>query len=107
MEHDREGELQPIRRAPAPASETLTLSSSILLMPGCSPEPAEAFSVYVVAEQLPVDKGFPAVAIAGPANAGEHPWVFAPIPSSFKMPAGFKYAFFVAVVQTSAETSRR
>jgi hypothetical protein len=92
----------------AAADGTLALNGAVLLMPGCAPADSSA-KLYVIAVQIdpqtqpgprvyPRDFGqtFAAIPVAGPSNADEHPWIFAPIANALTMKAGKGYAFFVA-----------
>ena len=81
----------------APSSGMLKLRETAMLMPGCAPKtngtPAK---LYIVIAKLPENQG---IAIAGPVNAGEDPWIFVPIANACNMEAGAKYTFFVGAVR--------
>jgi hypothetical protein len=108
----------------APTSGPLVLSGSISIAPTCAPSPLPSFSplpgLYVVAipltnsssdrvghtaaarwpalnaslSNLPI---IPAVAIAGPANLANNPWVFAPDSPGLTTEGGMSYGFFIAI----------
>ena len=80
----------------------VAIGQPVLFMPDCA-QPAG--DLYIVAQQLrtsdtglhykPKDS-FPAQAVAGPAFAGEHPWVFKPLGSTVTLRAGVRYVFWIA-----------
>lgn len=90
----------------APASGGLVLGASLSLAPRCVPSkgPSSA-ELYVFAIRLHAHHGghgggahFDGVAIAGPANLTDNPWVFAPTSPGLTMVAGDKYDFVVATM---------
>jgi hypothetical protein len=86
----------------APTSGPLTLPPSPSIAPACISHVAATTQLYIFA--IPLKKhgaagGGPhwnGVEVAGPVNAGDNPWVFAPLAPGLTMIGGGRYDFVVA-----------
>jgi len=103
----------------APSDGALQLSANVSAAPTCAPDGGDdaGRQLYLVAVQTESSGsqdgartrrpredggGIPAIAIAGPVNAADSAWSFAPDAPGLTMQAGMSYAFFIAEMRPAA-----